>query len=65
VPSSNASMEARCRRPARIGLPALAITEHLDVGVAEAVRSYNPTEVRTIGLFMDAHVKDLTRTCTS
>lgn len=31
VPSSNASMESMCRRAVQIGLPALALTEHLDV----------------------------------
>lgn len=48
VPSSNASMDAMCRRAAHVGLPALAFTEHLDVGSWEIEPQDYPERLRPL-----------------
>ncbi len=48
VPSSNASMEAMCRRALQIGLPAVAFTEHLDLAGWEIEPQDYPERLRPL-----------------
>lgn len=48
VPSSNAGMAEMCRRATQIGLPALAFTEHLDVGTWDVEPQDYPERLRPL-----------------
>lgn len=48
MPSSNAGMDAMCRRATQIGLPALAFTEHLDVGTWDIEPQDYPERLRPL-----------------